>query len=69
MAGYCPKCKSKIYPLDVDYLAKYGVCSYCVTYKKKENIHEQEIRKDSEKKDEGEDRDNDGCSGDERETS
>lgn len=29
---YCPKCKSRLYPIDTDAIKKHGVCSYCVTY-------------------------------------
>jgi hypothetical protein len=29
---YCPKCKSRIFPGDEEYLNVAGVCSYCVTY-------------------------------------
>lgn len=32
MAEYCKKCKSRLYPVDTEYIKKYGVCSYCVTY-------------------------------------
>lgn len=28
---YCPKCKSRLYPQDVEYMTAAGVCSYCVT--------------------------------------
>jgi hypothetical protein len=31
---YCPKCKSRLYPIDEKPMKKHGVCSYCVTYKK-----------------------------------
>ena len=30
--GYCPKCGSKLFPGDSQYMEKTGVCSYCVTY-------------------------------------
>ena len=33
---YCPKCKSKLYPIDEDYIIKYNKCSYCVTWEKKD---------------------------------
>ena len=33
---YCPKCKSRLYPIDEEYMKKYGKCSYCVTYGSKE---------------------------------
>ena len=29
---YCPKCGSKMYSGDQEYLDATGVCSYCVTY-------------------------------------
>lgn len=32
MSDYCPKCSSRLYPLDVEYIKKYGVCSYCGTF-------------------------------------
>ena len=32
--GYCPKCGSRLYPGDEDYINKTGVCSHCVTYDK-----------------------------------
>lgn len=31
---YCPKCKSKLYPIDEKYMKEHGVCSYCVTFNK-----------------------------------
>lgn len=30
---YCPKCKSKLFPIDAEYIRKFGICSYCITYK------------------------------------
>lgn len=32
---YCPKCRSRLYPGDADYMRDHGVCSYCVTYAKR----------------------------------
>jgi hypothetical protein len=32
---YCPTCKSKLHPMDEDYMTEYGECSYCVTRGKK----------------------------------
>ena len=32
MPDYCPKCGSRLYPLDGEYIRKYGVCSYCITF-------------------------------------
>lgn len=32
--GYCPKCKSRLFPADDDYMEKAGVCSACVTWDK-----------------------------------
>ena len=32
---YCPKCRSKLYPVDDEYMKKYGLCSYCISFKKK----------------------------------
>lgn len=32
MNGYCPKCRSKLYPIDDAYMAKFGRCSACVTW-------------------------------------
>jgi DNA-directed RNA polymerase subunit M/transcription elongation factor TFIIS len=29
---YCPKCKSCLYPIDEEYMAERGMCSYCCTY-------------------------------------
>lgn len=29
--SYCPKCKSRLFPQDDEYIANAGVCSYCVT--------------------------------------
>jgi len=29
---YCPKCKSLLYPIDEEYMAERGICSYCCTY-------------------------------------
>jgi hypothetical protein len=29
---YCPKCKSKLYPADTEYMRHYGICSYCYTF-------------------------------------
>lgn len=34
MQGYCPKCRSRLYPVDEEYMRKHGVCSYCVTVQK-----------------------------------
>lgn len=42
MFNYCPKCKSRLYPIDNDYIIKTGVCSYCVTY---DNTPDQRFRK------------------------
>ena len=39
---YCPKCKSRLYPADDEPMKKYGVCSFCVTYNKREVVREQE---------------------------
>lgn len=36
--GYCYRCGSKLYPADDDYIKKYGVCSYCVTFGKAKPI-------------------------------
>jgi len=30
--SYCPKCKSLLYPIDIEYIENAGVCSYCVTW-------------------------------------
>jgi len=35
---YCPRCKSRLYPIDKKYIDKYSVCSNCITYEKKESI-------------------------------
>lgn len=35
---YCPKCKSKLFPEDDNYIKVTGVCSYCVTYSKNGNL-------------------------------
>jgi hypothetical protein len=32
--GYCPKCASRLYSGDAEYMDKTGVCSNCVTYDK-----------------------------------
>jgi hypothetical protein len=32
--GYCPKCGSRLYPADEEYIEKAGVCSDCVTWDK-----------------------------------
>lgn len=32
--SYCPKCGSRLYPIDEEYIRKHGVCSYCVTVKR-----------------------------------
>lgn len=37
---YCPKCGSQLYPIDEKYIKEYGVCSYCVTYRRKSNERE-----------------------------
>ena len=29
--GYCPKCKSRLYPQDEEYMMATGFCGYCVT--------------------------------------
>jgi hypothetical protein len=29
---YCPSCKSRLFPLDNEYMEKHGKCSYCVTF-------------------------------------
>lgn len=39
---YCPKCKSKLYPMDKEYIEATGVCSYCVTY---DNTPDKKLRK------------------------
>lgn len=31
-AGYCPRCKSRLYPADEESMNAVGVCSYCTTY-------------------------------------
>jgi hypothetical protein len=35
MPLYCPECKSRLYPVDNEFIAKYGKCSACVTWKTK----------------------------------
>lgn len=30
--GYCPRCKSKLYPDDARYMQGAGVCGSCVTF-------------------------------------
>ena len=42
--GYCPKCNSKLYPLDEKYMREFNMCSYCVTYSKTYN--KEIVRKD-----------------------
>jgi len=32
MSDYCPKCKSRLYPLDTEYIKNHNMCSYCVTF-------------------------------------
>lgn len=29
---YCPRCRSRLYPVDRVPMESYGVCSYCVTW-------------------------------------
>lgn len=29
---YCPKCKSRLYSGDQEYIEATGVCSYCVSF-------------------------------------
>ena len=33
---YCPKCHSRLYPVDDKPMREKGVCSYCVTYSRKD---------------------------------
>lgn len=39
--GYCPKCKSQLYPDDQQYIAAAGVCGYCVTWDKQDGQYKQ----------------------------
>lgn len=32
---YCPRCRSRCYPIDAAYLARTGVCSACATWGKR----------------------------------
>jgi transcription initiation factor TFIIIB Brf1 subunit/transcription initiation factor TFIIB len=32
--GYCPRCGSRLYPADEEYMLVCGVCSGCVTWDK-----------------------------------
>lgn len=29
---HCPRCRSRLYPIDADYMAQHGICSACVTW-------------------------------------
>lgn len=51
---YCPRCKSRLFPIDEDYIREHGKCSYCCTYpavKRYMNmVKEGDKKRDSEKK-------------------
>lgn len=40
MSEYCPNCKSRLYPIDTEFMKKYHVCSSCVTYDPKYRTNE-----------------------------
>jgi DNA-directed RNA polymerase subunit M/transcription elongation factor TFIIS len=55
MGTYCPKCKSRLYPGDEDYMDAVNVCSGCVSYgsadlKKRYNAYMDRITKAKKKK-------------------